>query len=887
MKLIIILSFACLFSFCNSRHTTVVQVDNLPDTGRVIRQWQVLGPFKAKDKDCHLNEDNLKTFNLKESSLTFDDFKNIAPDTSLKDSSRISNRVIEFPNQLLLKFDHGKGNVYVGCIIRSDEDVKLRLNIATYLGMKVWLNQRLVPNQGQSKQQLPYWHYLPLNLNKGDNFLLIKVNNNADKGWELYASLEKESKAGMWRHAQAVITTHNHDFLESGLITDSVSNTLMVNNDFVRDNYQLKLSDGTKTLFHKAFNQPSKWKLDLSKLSDGLYWVQLKKGNINLNQHIFKGDIIEATANLIESIDRFNMSSEIRANVSALVTRYHIILKKPLIGATKSGTRGRQIRIIILYRQLLNVYDQLKANKSPYHHNPGTFIRTYTSEIDNSTQYYLLHVPRSYQKNKPLPIVFNMATTHSERNYLQSIRVTNSFVILNYGELANKYNSIVVELNSRTIDKHNYNTIEETDFFEVLNSVKKDYSIDSTRLYLTGFCMGSWGALKLAAKYPDKIAAISINAAASRHTDIDNKWLQGNEPLNYLRNLTNIPIHQVHSELDHHTKIGLGDMLNKEMKKNGLRKITYNRLPPSSKYFYTEGFEFYDQSFEYLCKQKLTVPAEVYFTTGQLKNNKAYWLRINAINYPKEASIYAKIKDNVLTVNSQNLNSYTIDLDKLPYKNDKNLRIIENGKEVFNAHATNASITLDNKSGTKANLSKTHEIEGPLAHVFTRKFIIVTGTLGNDFEDKKLNSMADSIDSLWSRRYLVTCIRKKDLEIKKEDIQNSNLVLLGNAASNSYVRSIITNIPLKVAPNYIKIGSKEMLGNSLGFYMLYPNPLNKQKYIAVIGYNNPEFVSLGLEQLNSKEFADISNYGWYDYKIWPLINSGENIEKGYFESNWK
>lgn len=887
MKFIIPLLCISLISCYTSDNSAVVSIENLSDTGLVIRKWHVLGPFIENGEKDYFAKDNLRAFHLKESSLTFDEFKNITPDTTnIPDSSRILNSLFEFPRQLSLKFKHKKGNVYVSCIIRSDKKVRLRLNFFTYSGVKVWLNQRLIPNHGIPKQLLTYWHYLPLNLNKGDNFLLIKVNNTSDEGWEMHPSIEKESKAGMWRHEQAIITTYNHDFLESGLITDSVSNNLMVNNEFVPDSYQLKLSDGKKILFYKTFHQPSKWKLNLSKLKDGLYWGQLKKGNIGLNQYIFKGDIVESTAQLIKSMDQFKMTPDIRANVNALILRYHVILKKSLVAPDKSGTRGRQVRMLIVYRQLLNVYEQLKANKNPYSHNPGTFIRTYTSEIDNSTQYYLLHVPKSYRKNKPLPIIFNTPTTHTKTPYLESIRVNNSYVILNYGELANKYNVIVAELNGRIRDKHNYNTIEETDFFEVLKSVKKDYSIDSSRLYLTGFCMGSWGALKLAAKYPDKIAAIAINAAASRHTDIDNKWLQSNEPLHYLKNLTNMPILQVHSALDHHTPIQLGDRLNHEMKRNGLNKVTYNRLPTSAKYFYTEGFEFYNQSFAYLCKQNLNIPSEVYFKTSQLKNNKAYWVILNAINYPNEASISARIKDNTLTITTKNIHSFSIDLKQLPYIKSKNLRVIENGIEVYNTSVRESTLTFNDKVYTLTQKSKNHEVEGPLANIFIKKFTLVTGTLGNYLQDKQINSVADSIDSLWSRRYQTTCIRKKDIDINRNDILNSNLVLLGNTTSNSFIKKVIKDIPLEVSSSQVKIGSKQMTGNKLGFYIIYPNPLNPKKYVAIIGYNNPAYVALGLELFDSEKVEDISNYGWFDYKIWEQLND-QNAVKGYFDSNWE
>jgi predicted peptidase len=43
---------------------------------------------------------------------------------------------------------------------------------------------------------------------------------------------------------------------------------------------------------------------------------------------------------------------------------------------------------------------------------------------------------------------------------------------------------------------------------EMMKSVQKDYKIDDKRIYLTGLSMGGYGTWSLAAKYPDKWAAI-------------------------------------------------------------------------------------------------------------------------------------------------------------------------------------------------------------------------------------------------------------------------------------------------------------------------------------------------------------------------------------------
>ena len=67
--------------------------------------------------------------------------------------------------------------------------------------------------------------------------------------------------------------------------------------------------------------------------------------------------------------------------------------------------------------------------------------------------------------------------------------------------------------------------------------------------------------------------------------------------------------------------------------------------------------------------------------------------------------------------------------------------------------------------------------------------------------------------------------------------------------------------------------------------MAYPNPLNRDNYIAIIGYNNPAYISLGSE--TTGPFDDISDYGWYDYKVWDDRPFDNAVQSGYFDSSWK
>lgn len=77
-----------------------------------------------------------------------------------------------------------------------------------------------------------------------------------------------------------------------------------------------------------------------------------------------------------------------------------------------------------------------------------------------------------------------------------------------------------------------------------------------------------------------------------------------------------------------------------------------------------------------------------------------------------------------------------------------------------------------------------------------------------------------------------------------------------------------------------------MEGKNLGFYLIYPNPSNIQRYVAVLGSNNPKNFNIWPERKNINIFQDISDFGWYDYKIWDN-SSPLKTRSGYFNGQWE
>ncbi len=146
---------------------------------------------------------------------------------------------------------------------------------------------------------------------------------------------------------------------------------------------------------------------------------------------------------------------------------------------------------------------------------------TYLSAIDQTEQPYRVYVPQGVVQGAKLPVVIAMhGTGGNESTLLDDPR----YQIGAIRKAADKYGMLVVSPLGRGITE--YRGIGENDVFCVLAEVRKRFSIDEDRIYLTGHSMGGTGAAYLALHHPDLFAAAAPLAAAYSFP-----WLAANAQL--------------------------------------------------------------------------------------------------------------------------------------------------------------------------------------------------------------------------------------------------------------------------------------------------------------------------------------------------------------------
>lgn len=436
------------------------------------------------------------------------------------------------------------------------------------------------------------------------------------------------------------------------------------------------------------------------------------------------------------------------------------------------------------------------------------------------------------------------------------------------------------------VDVTNGNALDEIDLWENIEAIKKQCNIDTTRISLIGSCESSYYALRIGTQYPERIAAMAlVSPRLAENKSDNNPWLMQQNPLNILNNCWNIPILNIHSKLDEHTQIVNSYYLNALMKKGKATNYVYRELPLDFEPYYID--EYIKDLVEFNLKHSLSERSsdEVRFTSYLLKNSSRYWFDVTqAENIGQKITVHARIKNNRLEIESENVKRFRIKLSSMPYNPKEKLVIVQNNNVVYEDYATGNVLDTGTQDKNHRGIEKNSLIEGPFVHAFLQPFVIVPGTMGNQKENDLNMTVATRLVEMWDTMYYTKCRMMEDKNITANEIRNCNLILIGNEHNNRIFKQYSSSLPIKSTNNSLEINHETFQGVNLNYYLVYPNPTQPNKYLAVLGYNNADRFQLASEGTPTP-LANISHFGFYDYKIWEPINC-QIIKSGYFNHYW-
>ena len=166
------------------------------------------------------------------------------------------------------------------------------------------------------------------------------------------------------------------------------------------------------------------------------------------------------------------------------------------IGALKFYETCRAERVNLA--RLNRMINSVSTGVDPFENNSGFVRKAYRSSVDSTLQPYVVYLPEYYDKSKKYPLMVYLHGSASDESNIRGVLgiIPKDFIAV--GPLGRGKSNAYSRDNA------------QDDIAEVIFAVSKDYSVDTTRILLTGFSMGGYGVYRTFYETPYKFKALAV-----------------------------------------------------------------------------------------------------------------------------------------------------------------------------------------------------------------------------------------------------------------------------------------------------------------------------------------------------------------------------------------
>lgn len=431
----------------------------------------------------------------------------------------------------------------------------------------------------------------------------------------------------------------------------------------------------------------------------------------------------------------------------------------------------------------------------------GQTLATYRSTVDQSEQPYALYVPKSYDPARHYPVVISL----HEEDSNHVINLKRVFGIpARYGETGLQALSQLPVL--RDVDylvacpfargTMGYQGIAEQDVYDVLADVKRRYTVDENRVYLTGVSMGGGGALWLALTRPDTWAAV-----APVCPDV----FPGTADL--APNALHVPVRIFHGDLDPSVPVESSRQWQRRLLTLD-SPVEYLEYPGvrhnAGDFAYRNG-----AIFDWFANQRRNPnPDRVRVVARDDRYGSAYWVRMDAMTQGALASLDAVRSAGGVTVQTRDVEAFTLTTAA------KNVTI---DGAVIRLRAGAPLSFVKNARGWVQGAPAAAVRRGPIVEAVNSRHIYVYAA--SDPQTRRYAETAAAWSGVHTRLNLALPA-KSDLEIHDDDLAGANLVLFGTPQSNRLIARFAAQLPLALDPGAADYGLLLIVPNGKHFVLV-------------------------------------------------------------------
>jgi len=356
---------------------------------------------------------------------------------------------------------------------------KALLTVGSTHSIRVWVNGVQVLDRRASRALTRDEDKVEVDLQAGNNFLLVKLEQGRDpvafaiRVLEPGATLAKSQEIGpslisYSNTAVALRTDVNSDAAKEDKVTVQI------------------VSPGGKVVVTRSAPRGNVVHFEVGNLTDGPYDFRLTTRRANAllySTHIpwYKGDSMRAARDLVAAGANANLET-----ANGLVTAMLADRVKQQLGQDIDAVKGNPWWLVhsplMEYKEI-----ELEAHGEKAIERPFGFVRlAYRDEIDGTPQFCSAYLPGGYDRSKKWPIVVTLHGWMWSPAYVQSGEFSR------HGDSDAEYSGgqgvIFLEPFGRGVT--NYIGLGDQDVMRCIRLAKERLSVDEDRVYLTGVSMG-------------------------------------------------------------------------------------------------------------------------------------------------------------------------------------------------------------------------------------------------------------------------------------------------------------------------------------------------------------------------------------------------------------
>lgn len=528
------------------------------------------------------------------------------------------------------------------------------------------------------------------------------------------------------------------------------------------------------------------------------------------------------------------------------------------------------------------------------------YSTTFVSDIDGSLQYYAV-TPQSSDTSSTAALFLSVHGAGVE-----AIGQARAYKPKEWGTL--------VAATNRRPRGFNWEDWGRLDALEVLALAKAKFKPHPQHIYLTGHSMGGHGTWFLGATYPDKWAAIAPCAGyptlkeygsadglipASSSSAVEQLLLRSSnqsDVLKLVNNYKGLGVYIFHGDADRVVPVRYARQM---------RKILGEFHPDLSYYEYPGGEHWFgDHSvdwkplFDFFKWHKRGIDSSINsidFTTANPGISSSYrWASIYQQTNPLQYSriqLSRNRQKNTITGITENVELLKLDVTEFGGNGTLTITLDSTSTVTKELSSGIDSVFLKREQGRwvsaedPGKTAKGPHRYGTFKDPFNHQMVFVYGTTGTREENEWSFNKARFDAETWYYRGNGAVDIITDKEYSPAKFAGRNVILFGNATTNSAYASLLADCPVKIERNSVRAGSEVWNGDDLGAYFVWPVKGSKTQTVGVIGGTGLK----GMQAANPNQYF-AGGSGFPDFMIFRLKMLQEGapgIEAaGFFDNSW-